>query len=182
MLFAAHEVLYWFWVFRFYITIQSNQSNCKSIKRNCAAGCQHRFYKCMYAWINSSHCCTIGTSARPNLAPTRFTTSVRTFALWWHSKGKYISHFIAETSIVETASPKRWRRNGGAKLSHSAKILPAPTPTRSREFLNCPDINPQLSAVKLNTYVPEPTQTNTSVAVLPDCLAISKQLSLVSSD
>jgi len=51
MLFAAHEVLYWFWVFRFYITIQSNQSNCKSIKRNCAAGCQHRFYKCMYAWI-----------------------------------------------------------------------------------------------------------------------------------
>jgi len=27
------------------------------------------------------------------------------FALWWHSKGKYISHFIAETSIAETSAP-----------------------------------------------------------------------------
>jgi len=32
-------------------------------------------------------------------------TAVRTFALWWHSKGKHISHFIAETSIAETATP-----------------------------------------------------------------------------
>jgi len=24
---------------------------------SCAAGCRHRFYKCMYVWINSSHCC-----------------------------------------------------------------------------------------------------------------------------
>ena len=105
MVFAAHEVLYWFRVTHLDITIQSNQSNCNSIKRSCAAGCKHRFYKCMYDWINSSHCCTIGTSARPNLAPTCFTTAVRTFALWWHSKGKYISHFIAETSIAETAAP-----------------------------------------------------------------------------
>jgi len=57
----------------------------------------------MYVWINSCHCWTIGTSARPNLAPTRFTTAVRTLALWWHSKGKHMSHFIAETSIAETA-------------------------------------------------------------------------------
>ena len=104
-MFAAHEVLHWFRVIHFYITIQSNQSNCNSIKRSCAAGCQHRFYKCMYVWINSSNCCTIGTNARPNLAPKRFTTAVRTFALWWHSKRKYISHFIAETSIAETAAP-----------------------------------------------------------------------------
>jgi len=67
-------------------------------RRSCAAGCQHRFYRRMYVWINSSHCCTIGTSARPNLAATRFTTAVRTFALWWHSKGTHIS------------SPKRRRR------------------------------------------------------------------------
>jgi len=33
------------------------------------------------------------------------TTAVRTFALRWHSKGKHISHFIAETSIAETAAP-----------------------------------------------------------------------------
>jgi len=105
MLFAAHEVLYWFRVTHLDITIQSNQSKCNSIKRSCAAGCQHQSYKCMHDWINSSHCSTIGTSARPNLAPTRFTTAVRTFALWWHSKGKYISLFIAETSIAETAAP-----------------------------------------------------------------------------
>ena len=102
-MFAAQEVLYWFRVINVYITIQSNQSNCNSIKRSCAASCQHRFYKCMYVWINSSHCCMIGTSAGPNLAPTRFTTAVQTFALWWHSKEKYISHFIAETSIAKTA-------------------------------------------------------------------------------
>jgi len=33
------------------------------------------------------------------------TTAVRNFSLWWHSKGKHISHFIAETSIAETAAP-----------------------------------------------------------------------------
>ena len=65
---AAQEVLYWFRVFHFYITMQSSQSNCNSIvllrgdiastyitppslidstlhRRSCAAGCQHRFYK-----------------------------------------------------------------------------------------------------------------------------------------
>ena len=104
-MFAAHEILYWLRVIRFYITIQSNQSNYNSIKRSCAAGCQHRVHKCMHVWINNSHCCTIGTSAWPKLAPTRFTTAVRTFALWWHCKGKYISHFIAETSFAETAAP-----------------------------------------------------------------------------
>jgi len=30
-LFAAQEVLYWFWVIHFYITMQCNQSNCNSI-------------------------------------------------------------------------------------------------------------------------------------------------------
>jgi len=53
---------------------------------------------------------SLGTSARLTFAPTRFTTAVRTFAPWWHSKGKHISHFIAETSIAETTSPKRRRR------------------------------------------------------------------------
>ena len=46
-----------------------------------------------------------GTSARPNLAPTRFKTTLRTFALWWHSKGKHISHFIAKTFITEMVVP-----------------------------------------------------------------------------
>jgi len=46
-----------------------------------------------------------GVCARQNLSPTRFTTVVWTFALWWHSKGKHISHFIAETSIAEMAAP-----------------------------------------------------------------------------
>jgi len=81
MLFVAQEVLYWFRIIHFYITMQSNQSNCNSIvllcsrfalylkhphlddsslhRRSCAAGCSHRFYKCMCVWINSSHCCTI---------------------------------------------------------------------------------------------------------------------------
>jgi len=95
-MFAAHEVLYWFRVIHFYITIQSNQSNCNSIKRS---------------WANSSHCCTIGTSARPNLAPIRFTTAVQTFALWWRSKGKYIPHFIAETSIAELSHSEQVIRN-----------------------------------------------------------------------
>jgi len=104
-MFAAHEVPYWFRVSHFYITIQSNESNCNSIKCSCAAGCQHRFYKCMYVWMNSSHCCMIGTSARPNLAPTRFATAVWTFALWWHSKGKYILHFIAETAAPNCPIP-----------------------------------------------------------------------------
>jgi len=75
VLFAVQEVLYWFWVFHFYITMQSSQSNCNSIvllrsdiastsssssssiynntilidsalhRRSCAAGRQHRFYK-----------------------------------------------------------------------------------------------------------------------------------------
>jgi len=31
MLFAAQEALYWFWVFHFYITMQSSQSNYNSI-------------------------------------------------------------------------------------------------------------------------------------------------------
>jgi len=31
MLFAAHEVLYWFRIIHFYITMQINQSNCNSI-------------------------------------------------------------------------------------------------------------------------------------------------------
>ena len=30
------------------------------------------FYKCMYVWINSSHCCTIGTSSRLGLPYVRF--------------------------------------------------------------------------------------------------------------
>ena len=34
---------------------------------------------------------------------TSQTTAVRTFALWWHYKGKHISHFIAETSVAETS-------------------------------------------------------------------------------
>ena len=48
-----------------------------------------------------------GTNARPNLAPTRFTTALRTFAHWWHSKGKHISHFIAETEASNCPVP-RW--------------------------------------------------------------------------
>jgi len=107
MLFAAYEVLYWFRVIHFYITIQSNQSNCNSIIRSCAAVCQHRFYKCMYVWINSSHCCTIGTSARPNLAPTRFTTVVRTFALWWHSKKNTFHISSPKRPSPKRRSPKR---------------------------------------------------------------------------
>jgi len=80
--FAAQEV-YWFRVIHFCIAMQSDQNNCNSIvllrsdfasthiyhtailidsalhRCSCAAGCQHRFYKCMYAWINSAHCCPI---------------------------------------------------------------------------------------------------------------------------
>jgi len=36
---------------------------------------------------------------------------------------------------------------------------------RSWEFLNCPNTNPQLSVVRLNTYVTKPNQINTSVVL-----------------
>jgi len=101
-LFAAHKVLYWFWVIHFYITmqviraiaIQSNAVVQLVVSIDFISVCTFG------VWINSSYCCTIGTRARPNLTPTRFITAVWTFALW-HSKGKYISHSIAETAIAE---------------------------------------------------------------------------------
>jgi len=60
----------------------------------------------MYAsWIplNTAWLERPGTCARPNLASTRFTKAVRTFALWWHCKRKQISHFIAERVIAKTS-------------------------------------------------------------------------------
>ena len=73
---------------------------------SCAAGCQHRFDKCMYVWINSSHCCTIGTSAKPNLAPTRFTTCE-------------LLHFgdIPKEKTFHISSPKRRRRTVKATMT-----------------------------------------------------------------
>jgi len=54
----------------------------------------------MYVWINSYHYCTIGTSARPNLAPTCFATAVRTFALG----------DIPKENTFHISSSKWWRQ------------------------------------------------------------------------
>jgi len=77
--------------------MQSNQSNCNSIvllrsdfasifitppslidselhRRSCAAGCRHRFYKCIFVWINSSHCCMADILLNARQAKYLFST------------------------------------------------------------------------------------------------------------
>jgi len=44
-------------------------------RRSCAVGCQHRFHKCMYVSINSSHCCMADILLNVRQAKYLFSTT-----------------------------------------------------------------------------------------------------------